>query len=78
VLLNLDAIFHPELNVPSDVPDIGPDDLPTDWQDWYEERLSIMWEGGGPLPKHLSIVAMADTLEAMRRAGESPIRHRRF
>jgi hypothetical protein len=37
-----------------------------------------MWECDGPIPAHLIIVAMADTLEAMRRAGESPNLHRRF
>ena len=73
----LEGLFRPAADVP-DVPDIGPDDLPPDWREWYEERLSIMWEGGGLLPKHLTIVAMADTLEAMRRAGESPTGHRRF
>jgi hypothetical protein len=78
VLLDLDVIFHPERDAQPDRPDINPDDLPPDWREWYEERLSIMGEGGGPLPRHLKIMAMADTLEAMRRAGEWPIRHRRF
>jgi hypothetical protein len=74
VLLDLDMIFHPERCIPPAVPTIGPDDLPPDWREWYEERLSIMWECGGPMPKHLMMVAMADTLDAMRRHGERPMR----
>jgi hypothetical protein len=77
VLLDLDTIFHPERFTPPAGSHIGPDDLPPDWREWYEERLSIMWESGGPMPPHLPVVAMAETLDAMRRAGEAPTRHRR-
>jgi hypothetical protein len=72
----MDSLFGPA-DLPA-IPDIVPDDLPSDWREWYEERLSIMWECGGPMPAHLTVVAMADTLAAMRRAGESPNLHRRL
>jgi hypothetical protein len=58
---------------------IGPDDLPLDWQEWFLERLAIMAEQcDGPAPEHFRIIALADTLDTMRRAGEWPHPGRRF
>jgi hypothetical protein len=78
VLLDLDAVFHPDEAAAKTERVMRPDDLPPDWRDWYEERLSIMCESGDPLPNHLRLVAMADTLDAMRRAGLDPAMCRRW
>jgi hypothetical protein len=62
-----------------DLPSVGPDDLPPDWREWFGERLAIMAEQcDGPAPDHLRVIALADTLDAMRRAGEYPVPHRQF
>jgi hypothetical protein len=79
VLLDLDVVFHPELYTQPYLPEIGPDDLPPDWRDWFGERLAIMAEQcNGPAPEHLRVIALTDTLDAMRRAGEWPMGERRF
>jgi hypothetical protein len=74
----LERLFRPAAGPPA-APPVGPDDLPPDWRDWFGERLAIMAEQcDGPAPDHLRVIALADTLDAMRRAGEWPIPHRRF
>jgi hypothetical protein len=71
--------FLSGLFCPSAEPTTNPDDLPPDWRDWFGERLAIMAElCDGPAPGHFRVIALADTLAAMRRAGEWPARHRRF
>jgi hypothetical protein len=72
VLLDLDAIFHPERFTPPAVADIGPDDLPPDWRDDWEERAAIMEYDGGLPKEHAEAAALADTLERMRRANIGP------
>lgn len=57
------------------MPQITADMLPPDWRDWYEERLSIMWESPEPMPSHLPAIALAETLEAMRRDGMRNLRY---
>jgi hypothetical protein len=69
VLLDLDAIFHPELDRPPDQRDIGPDDLPPEWRYAWEERAAIMEYDGGQPKEHAEAAALADTLERMRAAG---------
>jgi hypothetical protein len=57
--------------------DLG--DLPLDWREWFLERLAIMAEQCDvPTPSNFRVIALADTLAAMRRAGAWPTKHRRF
>jgi hypothetical protein len=79
MLLDLDAIFDPDLDDPPSTATINPDDLPPDWRDWFLERLAIMAEQyDGPASSHFRVIDLADTLDAMRRAGEWPTPGRRF
>jgi hypothetical protein len=49
--------------------DSTPAGLPPDWYEHYLERLSIMTEDGSPVTAEVEAVALADTLDAMRRDG---------
>jgi hypothetical protein len=67
----LAGLFRPADDLPP-VPPIGPDDLPPQWREFYEERAGIR-EYEGKLPKERAeAAALADTLEQMRRCGERP------
>jgi hypothetical protein len=71
-LLDLDAIFHPERRA-TQRPDLGPDDLPPDWRDWYEERAGIM-EYEGKLPKeYAEAAAFRQTIDQMFRSGDGAV-----
>jgi hypothetical protein len=70
VFLDLDAIFHPERSAL----DIGPDGLPEDWREHWEERTAIMMSDAGLSKEHAEAAALADVLEVMRREGIDPTR----
>jgi hypothetical protein len=73
MLLDLDAIFHPERTRPQ-LPDISPDELPSDWRASYEERAAIMQYDGGLPKEHADAAALAETLEQMRAHGQGTAR----
>jgi hypothetical protein len=49
--------------------------MPPEWRDFYEERVAIMVEDG-PVTPAVEVLALAHTIEAMRRAGEHPVKAR--
>ncbi|HSW45111.1 MAG TPA: hypothetical protein VLM89_06030 [Phycisphaerae bacterium] len=53
-------------------PAIGPDDLPPEWRERYEERAAIREYDGGQAREHAEAEALRETLEAMRRAAGRP------
>ncbi|MFL5329875.1 MAG: hypothetical protein ACJ8C4_13280 [Gemmataceae bacterium] len=79
-MLDLKTTFDPDRNARLPVSlGITSDDLPDDWRHHYEERAAIMEYDGGLAKEHAEAVAVADTLEAMRREGiELKGRQRRF
>ena len=68
----LEGLFRPA--DPPATPEIGPDDLPPDWRNAWEERAAIMEYDGGLPKEHAEAAALAVTLEAMRRHGIDPTR----
>ncbi|MBN2448001.1 MAG: hypothetical protein JXO22_14820 [Phycisphaerae bacterium] len=50
-----------------------PDELPADWRVWFEERAAIREYDGMQAREHAEAEALAETVAAMRAAGDWPL-----
>jgi hypothetical protein len=51
---------------PAAVGNVGPDDLPPDWRQAYEERAAVMQFDAGLTKEHAEAAALRDTLRLMQ------------
>jgi hypothetical protein len=65
-LFDLDDIFDDDRPAIPRLPDLSPDDLPSEWREVYHERAAIREVCGG-LPRELAEhYALLDTIELMK------------
>ncbi len=72
----LTGLFAPEPALPAAA--VGTEatmtvaDLPEPWREHYEHRAAVREYEGGQAREHAAAEALAETLAAMRRAGQKP------